>query len=692
MGVLASVVAAAALFTQTPGKLVVKTPAYRVVLSAANGRILEVDDRRGKQLLGGAYGCLWWVNPDHHATAVTGCSTRPKARWRGSTLTLTYGRKATVTLRAEATSFDLQLHLGAAKVVRDAVRFPAGLAGATRTVQAGYVPDVLPGLKLKPSFFSAATNSIQIYPSRWNFADWLALDTNGGHVAVYTVNRGPIAPVESGFLHSAAGMPCSGGTYCLVHEFETWVKPGQTWTSPVVRVLVGGNAHDSILAYRRDNGIDAYPSLAQKLGSRLTTLAQAPLLKADVSKLRLPFSSWGASLAQLPSPVVLHPVAYQPGGHDENDPDFLPPAPAWGTTADLASLIGVAHTRGDLFMPYDDPTWWDPTSPSMQSTSPQTVGVLDEHGAPETIDYGTHSGVIVSPSSPVVQTRTKQELDTWRSLGADCVFLDQVGARPWLRDFNPAATSPLGYDDAWVALLAPYADKCVMVEDGWDRLARDAVGFHGGALMMQRELQYVDHFFGAGNWEPYPLATWLLHDKVLMYQHDLYPLTMAIDGEVLTWNLAYGLVSSFEWQFGDEADPWLALASLVQRDFGPHYAGVALSSYTEVAPGVTKSVFGDLTVTANLSQSAYDGIDAHGVKATVPDGSLSLQTYPGGHWVVAERQGTVTTVRQPVGGDVTLSFVGRSVTTLAGDPVPAVSQDNGVTFTYRAGAPGYIVR
>jgi hypothetical protein len=32
------------------------------------------------------------------------------------------------------------------------------------------------------------------------------------------------------------------------------------------------------------------------------------------------------------------------------------------------------------------------------------------------------------------------------------------------------------------------------------------------------------------------------------------------------------------------------------------------------------------------------------------------------------------------------------VTTLAGDPVPSVGQDNGITFTYRAGAPGYIIR
>src|ERR1700750_2091724 len=117
MGVLASAVAAAALFTQTPGKLVVTTPAYRVVLSAATGRILEVDDRRGRKLLGGAYGCLWWVNPDHHASSARGCAARPTVRLQRPILTLTYGTKATVTLRAGASSFDLQLRLGAAGAV-----------------------------------------------------------------------------------------------------------------------------------------------------------------------------------------------------------------------------------------------------------------------------------------------------------------------------------------------------------------------------------------------------------------------------------------------------------------------------------------------------------------------------------------------------------------------------------------------
>jgi hypothetical protein len=556
-------------------------------------------------------------------------------------------------------------------------------------VQAGYVPNVLPGVRLKPGFFSRVGNAVQIYPSRWAFADYLALDANRGHVALYVVNRGRLAPSSLGFLHLAPGAPCSGPRYCLLHQFETWIEPNTTWTSPVVRVLVGATAQQSILAYRHDNGIDAYPDLAAKRSADVGLLARAPLVKLDAVKIGEPFARY--PLAQLPSPALLHPVGYQVGGHDENDPDFLPADPAWG---DLGAFIRAARAAGDLVMPYDNLSWWSPTSATMQSSSPAQVAVLGRDGAPETIAYGDHQGVIVSPWSAAVRRRAQQELDAWSGLGAGCVFLDQVGARPWLRDYNPAAPSPLAYDDGWLEVLAADRDRCIMVEDGWDRLARDAVGFHGGLLMMQRELGIVDRYFGAGDWEPYPLATWLFHDKVLMYEHDLYPNTFATDGEVLAWNAAFGLVESLEWQPGWEASPWFALAARLQEDLGPSYVGRRLLGYTTLAPGVVRSDFGGLVVDANLSGADWNGIAAHGFAARTSDGAVTVHAYPGGHWVLTEAAGPATIVRQPVGGDyaVTVPVGAGSVVELpSGRSVPFTRAGATTTFTYRAGVDAYRV-
>src|SRR5207237_6731946 len=146
-----------------------------------------------------------------------------------------------------------------------------------------------------------------------------------------------------------------------------------------------------------------------------------------------------------------------------------------------------------------------------------------------------------------------------------------IGARPWLRDFNPAEPTPLAYDDGWLALAAPYRDRCLMVEDGWDRLAATFAGFHGGLLLLDRESNVPNEDWGAGNWAAYPLADWLFHDKVLLYQHDLYEGTMTTDLPTLTWNVAFGFQLSYRWDGvdGTLANPWLAAVGAFQRVLGP---------------------------------------------------------------------------------------------------------------------------
>ena len=333
----------------------VDAPGYTLALAKKNGKILGlVDHAAGRTVARSTSRCLWGAIAHNESTYIGACSFAPSGarrfsyRWASgsATLTLTYRAPrfgtAVVTVSAHATYVDLRLKITNRGSVLTRVPFPEGMAGDTRTVTAGYAPNVLPGVRLKPGFFSRVGNDVEIYPSRWAFADYLALDAGAAHLSVYSVAHGPLPPVQLGFLHLAAPAPCSGTSFCIVHEFQTWIPRGTTWTSPVVRIRTGDTAEQSILAYRHDNAIDGYPSLQSKLGARLATLARAPLIKANLALVK-PFREWAGELSGLPSPALLHPVAFQRGAFDENDPDFLPPDPRYGTTDRKSTRLNSSH-------------------------------------------------------------------------------------------------------------------------------------------------------------------------------------------------------------------------------------------------------------------------------------------------------------------------------------------------------------
>jgi hypothetical protein len=280
-------------------------------------------------------------------------------------------------------------------------------------------------------------------------------------------------------------------------------------------------------------------------------------------------------------------------------------------------------------MPYLNVSWWSPQSPTVQQlpaplTGP-SVAVQDSAGGAAREQFSGVDGFIVSPSVKFVRDRAQAEIDRWHTdLGADCLFFDQIGARPWRYDFNQAESTPLSYYDEWLSLFAPNADRCLMVEDGWDRLAASFSGLDSSLMLMEREFDWLTGRFGP-NWTTFPLALWLFHDKVLLYQHDLFEKTFTADPGILTWNLAYGYMLSYDWDVG-LAGPWLGIATAFQRALGPHYAGVALTSYKTLADGVTETRFGTYSVVANWTASPYavDGltIAPGGFLARTDDGSL----------------------------------------------------------------------
>ena len=156
-----------------------------------------------------------------------------------------------------------------------------------------------------PASSPASTRTCSRIRAGWGFADYLGLDSLANtHLALYSVNPepAPIHPIELGFVHGASGSGCSGRTFCITHSFDTWIADGATWTSPVVRLRVGETVDQTLTDYRHDNGLDLYPSVADKLGAKFAQYAQAPLIKADARKGLPPLAQWASDLRRLPSP------------------------------------------------------------------------------------------------------------------------------------------------------------------------------------------------------------------------------------------------------------------------------------------------------------------------------------------------------------------------------------------------------
>jgi len=674
---------------------------YEVAFHKSNGSIAYITDKSTGQHVspGSRYGCFWGaVFPGGTPEFVGGCnfdaawSNRFTYAWSASshTLTLTYtpdpagAQKVAAQVVVQASTgpwFDLRLQLQNNRgLVLDYVLFPCDTVFVEAEIQEALLP-VLPGIILEPAFFQQNRTYTASYPGYPGlFADYVSLLTTQGQIAIYArYGEGPIRPAVIGFVHDDEYIADSTYYY---HTFGARVGHGATWTSPWMRVRVSQSHRDTIQAYRTDNGLDRFRSLPEKLGARYLQTVRSPLYKADAAQLAVPFAQYPALLAQVPTPGILHPVAFQPGGHDESYPDFLPPAPAWGTTADFAAMFQQTQALGFLVMPYTNPTWWDDGSPTLQNlTATLTISdlaVLDGSGMPVHEYYGVHGGYVMSPYPPFVRQRLGQLMhDMTATVPSDMVFEDQIGARPWLFDHNPSSPYPMAYMQGWLEHTRAYSDALLMTELGFDRLAETEVGFHGSVLLPER-FGYTPGWWGTGTWRPYPLAPLMVRDKVLFYQHDLAPETMTADKARLSWNLALGYMLSYDLvatPFGGGLRPqrecgWLRLVGEFQKHVLARYAGERMTDYARVSGNVTRTSFETCSVIANWDATNPYTTGGHtlppqGVLVTCAGDQLMAGVFTayngvplsaGDHYLIEERGWTDLTVRQPLGADTGLTL------------------------------------
>lgn len=676
---------------------------YEVHFRKSNGSIDHIiDHATGLSVSLGSRGeCLWVAvysdTTQKKLAHVGGCHYN--AQWPNDYFTYTWSAPAgtlamsytstgptpqrptaqVIVSASDSAWFDMQLDLqnNWAYTFTD-VSLPSDLVFAEADIEEVLLP-ILPGVVLEPGFFDQNRGYTAKYPGDPGmFADYVALSSGRGRIAIYSLyGSGPIRPGDFGLVHDEVYI---SDTTFYRHAFGTWIGEGQTWPSPWVRIHVSQPPTETIAAYRDANGLGALPPLREKLGSHYTQTARSPIFKADAHHLGISFTHYySEALCHIPTPGILHPVAFQPRGHDENYPDFLPPDAEWGSTAEFADMIQQAQAEGFLVMPYVNPTWWDDESPTLSTIAITDVAVLDEGGRPVTEAYGSefqHHGYVMSPWAPFVQQRLQQlVVSMTEDVPSDMLLEDQIGARPWLFDHNPSSPHPMAYSEGWLEHAQRYSDTLLMTELGFDRLAGTMVGFHGSVLLPQHKACRVttctDEWWGDGNWHPYPLVPAMVRDKVLLYQHDLATQTMTADKVTLTWNLAFGYMLSYDLGYGGGLDnPWLELASVFQREVLARYADELVTDFAYLEDDVTLTSFETYSVVANWDEANPYSFGGHtltplGVLVTNTDGTLTAGVFTGyngvplsvgEHYLIEERSPTDITVYQPSGADTSLTL------------------------------------
>ncbi len=723
-----SKVAATAAYLVEDNLIKLSGSAYDITLSTDHGAILSVLDKTtGKNISDGNADNSFWVakldnNTSLAANSYTGNFTY---NWDEASSTLTLDYKGTLDVRveifADATSFKIRAELNNQTGANiSGFDFPNKLKIAKASINDALLP-MMPGAPLSSKFFTDGRTYINLYPGVI-FADYLAVQSTRGKITLYTQRGAAVQPALIGFEQCKDELDDSS----LVHTYRTWIKDGEMWTSPQVLVNIGQDYPATIASYRTENRIDQFPTLREKLGEDAAAFYAAPMYKLDVQVLKLTFKQLEQEVIEkMNFPGMVHPVAFQRGGHDHNYPDFVPPDLKWGSTDDFAHLITTIHDRGGLAVPYTNFSWWNMSSPTLSSLPKnppitQYVDIKDSHGLPSFESYGPNSGFVMNMLNPFVKAKVSEQHDALlNTIGMDGVFEDQWGARAAPYDFNPAGLNQFdpatSYFEGVLDHYREQSESKVFTEEGVDVLAENGVGFMGTNYLWD----ILNYRTSTGDVNTYyPMAGMMVRDKVLLYQHDLAAETWTNSKEMLRWNLAQGYQLSNAFLDGQTHglnmnNPWLNVTGVFQKYALSNYADELVTQFAEIDGGITQTTFPSYSVYTNWNADrsyviGNNTLAPDGVMTVANDGSVTAGVFTsynqqslsdGDHYLVEVRSTNGIKVFQPLGADTPLQIDAQDITSTVtvtahrydGTNIGTTEHldvDGNITFTYRSNLDG----
>ena len=444
---------------RSPTRLVLRAPGYQLTLRKHDGAILDLVDRRAGTRSSvartAASGARFQAGSTDY---VGGCTFSPAAQQRFS-----YAwDRATIDADAELprrgrsaasapsspcvpgdSSFDLRAtienHSAGRRQERAPSRRPRS-ATWTRSRPAT-LPNYLPGVRLRPPSSGGSEPASSRIRRASDSPTTSRSTSDGGHLAL---RLGRARPSRSGRPRLPPHEPpgaCWGPAYCVVHAFQTWIRRGESWTSPVVRINVGSpsrrrspptGATPASTGTPRSRRSSAAPADARPRAARQGRPAEAPALR------RL-----GARPAAAAAPLAAAPRGLSAGRARRQRPGLPAAGPALGLDRRLAREVVEAHALGHLVMPYLNVTLVGRALADPAGLTPEAARSVAAHDADGDADRREvqrphrpcHLAVLAARARPRCQAAGRVARRGSRGLP----LLRPARCTELAHDFNPAA-------------------------------------------------------------------------------------------------------------------------------------------------------------------------------------------------------------------------------------------------------------
>ena len=378
-----------------------------------------------------------------------------------------------------------------------------------------------------------------------SIADFIHFNMLGKNVALYSVQPITWQPFEGLCDRAKIFTPSEfsfggneNGGY-VDRAFLAYVNKDESFKAPSVKILFGKGEIESAKSFCQDNIV--LKKLEQKIPQALLEkLKRATFTKISDSNVKAATKT----VSIMDYPALIHTTAHLRAGLDGLYPDLYPPRASYGTNEEYLAFIEFCKSKGHLYMPYTNNTWWCdfPKGPTFTAKGDFALA-FDANGKKYFESYGHAKGWTTCMWHKDARDANKNIIKLAATdYNSDIVFQDQCGSRSFKYDYNKAAPSPSAYPEGILSTVMEDSKKAYLsTEDGWWALCDGEIQFcgfsfsfmHSGAWYKNAWDAFPKDGFNLGN-----LTGAFFGDKVVLTHHNL---GMDVDNPVkLVYTVAYG--------------------------------------------------------------------------------------------------------------------------------------------------------